>query len=212
MLDHAGVSATRPKHRLRAALAALVLSFAGCSHFAVAPASDAFEEGRHGRASLVLRDELAIATLGGTPEEIGEQLAALAGEPLLDLLATWRRLEVVRSLFTSTAPKGEAVLPPDHLRELAAVASASSVALPDLVRANGVIDGCACTAFVASGAWTRNGTLIFGRNLDFMPANVLGPATLVLVVHPTGKRAFASVAWPGFSAVASVPRPIVLPF
>src|SRR5581483_1023626 len=45
--------------------------------------------------------------------------------------------------------------------------------------------------------------LLVGRNLDFAPANVLGPKTLVTLYRPQGQHAFVSIGWPGFAAVAS---------
>ena len=42
-----------------------------------------------------------------------------------------------------------------------------------------------------------------GRNLDFFSFDVADKASIILVYHPTGKYAFASIAWPGMIGVLS---------
>src|SRR5207245_687124 len=144
-----------------------------CSHFSVAPASSTFDEGTSGRGRLLLRGNLALACVAGSPAEIGSQLAALAGEPIREVVSSWRWLEVVRSWFTHGPPEGwsaERDVPEDHRLEIEAMASAADVSSEALLRANAAADACACTAFVASGADTRDGSLLLGRNLDFAPS------------------------------------------
>ncbi|MBI3725668.1 hypothetical protein HY251_17210, partial [bacterium] len=195
--------------RARAGLLGLLLLGAtGCSHFSVSPASDVFLEGKSGRGRLLLRGNLAIACVEGSPDEIGSQLGALAREPLRDLLSSWKRLSLLRDLLTSSPPEGHspgAGVPEDHLHEVEAMALSADVDARDLLRANAAADSCACTAFAAFGPadGRARGPLVFGRNLDFAPSHVLGRSTLVLLVRPRGKRAFVSIGWPGFAAVSS---------
>jgi hypothetical protein len=41
------------------------------------------------------------------------------------------------------------------------------------------------------------------RNLDFFPASVIGPRSVVQVMRPLGRHAFVSLGWPGFAGVTS---------
>jgi hypothetical protein len=41
------------------------------------------------------------------------------------------------------------------------------------------------------------------RNLDFFPAGILGRRTVLTIVRPDGKHAFAAVGWPGCAGVLS---------
>lgn len=93
-------------------------------------------------------------------------------------------------------------IPPHAREELRALAAASGVSYEELVLANAVVDS-ACTAFVASGAATRDGSLLVGRNMDFWPTHVLGPATALIMVQAPGRRTFVSVGWPGVTGVVS---------
>ncbi|MFM2090360.1 MAG: hypothetical protein RLZZ127_849, partial [Planctomycetota bacterium] len=58
-----------------------------------------------------------------------------------------------------------------------------------------------CSALVVAPAGDR--PLRVARNMDYAPAELLGPATVVAVMRPAGARAFAAVGWPGMVAVVS---------
>ena len=183
-----------------------LLSLPACGNFSVTPAREVFTEGSALQARLSFEGELPVVQVRGTPEEMGEQLGALAGKPARSLLSSWKFADFFRSIVEpSCAPTDEllGVVPGEYLREIDALSRVAGIDSSDLLRANAVVDACACTAFVASGAATGGAPLLVGRNLDFAPANVLGKNTLLVVYHPENAHAFVSIGWPGFAAVAS---------
>lgn len=185
---------------MRRALLALALPLAGCAHLLVSSPAGHYEEGRAGPARLVVRQGLALAAVEGAPEEIGAQLAALTGGALRALRDEF--FELVPPAPAERARALAAGLPDDHRRELQALARGAGVPYGDALVANVIVDS-ACTAFVASGANTPSGELLFARNMDFPPAHLLGPRTLVTLVRPAGKKAFVSIGWPGVTGVVS---------
>ncbi len=60
-----------------------------------------------------------------------------------------------------------------------------------------------CTALTASGAATKNGHTLIGRNFDFEGPPVFDHDKAVLFFKPEGKLAFASVAWAGMVGVVT---------
>ncbi len=180
----------------------------GCSHFSVgtpyrARALDQPSDGLDGRAArIVVRDGVTLAEVGGTPEEIGRQTGTLFGEQI--------RAQVARCLAAfgdgpETRRRARALadrIPDDHRRELRAVADAAGVPWDDLLTANLVVE-TRCSVVAAWGEARGGAPLAVARNLDFHPADVVGPFTVVLLVRPAGKRPFVSVGWPGFAAVTS---------
>ncbi|MCO5167386.1 MAG: C45 family peptidase [Planctomycetes bacterium] len=182
------------------ALVALPLALAGCAHLVVSSPAGHYDEGRAGPARLVTREGLALAAVEGAPEAIGAQLAALTGGALRALRDEF--FELVPPAPAERARALAAGLPDDHRRELQALARGAGVPYGDALVANVIVDS-ACTAFVASGAATATGELLFARNMDFPPAHLLGPRTLVTLVRPAGKKAFVSIGWPGVTGVIS---------
>lgn len=60
-----------------------------------------------------------------------------------------------------------------------------------------------CTGFAAAGAATTDGALIIGRNFDFEGPPLFDRDKAVLFFKPTGKLAFASVAWTGMTGAVT---------
>src|SRR5690606_20436751 len=90
---------------------------------------------------------------------------------------------------------------PQHRAEIAATAAASGLAEAKLATAHLVIE-CMCSAIAVLPDQDR--PLRVARNMDFFPADLLGAQTLVQVWRPDdGRRAVASIGWPGFSGVIS---------
>jgi hypothetical protein len=177
-----------------------------CGNFSVTPAREIFEEASVAPARLSFADEIPVAQVSGTPEQMGAELGALAGKPAKDLLSSWKFADFFRSIVEPSVASTEdllKVVPQPYLQEIDALSRMAGIDSSDLLRANAVVDACACTAFVASGDATGGAPLLIGRNLDFAPANVLGKNTLLVVYHPENAHAFVSIGWPGFAAVAS---------
>ncbi len=150
-------------------------------------------------ARLVKRPGMVLAEMGGSPERIGEQGGQLLAAPT-------RTLMRVMGLFPAQSPaRTEALtdgIHADHRAELRAYARAARIDAGALQRANLVVDTC-CSALVSLPDAASGRPLMVARNMDFFPAAVLGRATVVSVVRPLGKHAFASVGWPGYNGVIS---------
>lgn len=147
-----------------------------------------------GRLAVV--EGLALLELSGTPEQRGRQAAALVGRQGADLLAVmrWTPQEVLagkerRAAVLAATRAGDRA-------ELDAFAAATGADADALLRANATIETM-CSAVVHVPSAT------VARNMDFFPADALGPATLVQVVREPGRRTYAAVGWPAMAGVIS---------
>jgi hypothetical protein len=171
-----------------------------------------YPEGKHGAGALKYINGIPVLTVEGNPEEIGEQIGALATKPGAKLLTypkevlklfnaslTWPLLVKEANLMLPNFPK-------DYLKEMDAELKASSGDRDLLVVGNTMFDikkmfGCS-TLIVEPERSATKGPL-FGRNLDFPTCGFLQDYTTVEVVKPKGKHAFASVGFPGMLGVLS---------
>lgn len=186
----------------------LLLPADGCA----ADPARRFPEARHGQGELRYVNGVPVLTVAGSPEEIGEQLGTLAVKPAQPLIDSFQGLLQSIGLAKSyplLVKVGNVMLPrfpPDHRRELEAVAKAAGQDRDLLVFANTLLDVKkigGCSTLVAEPARSATGKLLFGRNLDWPPFGPLAEFPLVVVCKPTGKHAFASVTWPGLVGVLS---------
>jgi hypothetical protein len=164
-----------------------------------------YPEAKHGKGELKYIGGLPVLTVAGTPEEIGEQVGALAVKPasaLLGRLKDFLRahgLERAYPLLLRTSALMVLRFPPDHLKEIEAMAKASgwdrdlffSSAFGDLRHLGG------CSVLVVEPSRSATGGPLFGRNLDWPPFPPLPEYSLVTVYRPRGKHAFVSVGFPG---------------
>jgi hypothetical protein len=171
-----------------------------------------YPEAKSGKGELKRVDGVPVLVVQGKPEEMGEQLGALALKPasglvkLADGFVKDRGWDRIYPLLLKTGGVMEPQFPRDHLKELEAAAKASGWPRDLLVFANTIPDlrklgGCS-TLFVEAGRSATGGPL-FGRNLDWPPFGPLHEYTLVVVYRPQGKLAFASVTYPGMVGVFS---------
>jgi isopenicillin-N N-acyltransferase like protein len=179
-----------------------------------APAPFRFREATHGRGSVRYVGDIAVFTVQGTPEEIGEQTAVLAGEVLPPLLETPKRViaqfglnyDVIRPVATAAATAMIAHAPSRFRAEMDSLARNTSADASLLYVANSLtelrrIGGC--SAFMVTPDRSATGEMLFGRNFDFPTFGVLDRYSCVMIVRPEGKRPFASVTVPGFTGVIS---------
>jgi len=160
-----------------------------------------FTAQERGDCRLVTLDGLALAELGGGAAQLGRQAGTLFGDRLPALLGLIRlRPVLIAGLLDGTVARLAEGIPAHHRRELSALAAATGIAERELVAANVLIDVC-CTAVVAEPAAER--PLMVARNLDTFPPGVMGGQTVVSIVRPAGRQAFASIGWPGCVAVLS---------
>jgi hypothetical protein len=165
-----------------------------------------YPEARHGKGELKYIGGLPVLTVAGTPEEIGEQVGVLAVKPasaLLGRLKDFLRahgLERAYPLLLRTSALMVPRFPPDHLKELEAMAKASgwdreiflfASAFGDLRHLGG------CSVLMVEPGRSATGGPLFGRNLDWPPFPPLPEHSLVTVYRPRGKHAFVAVGFPG---------------
>ncbi len=199
---------------LRPKLAALLLLAAGILAAApldgrVARAADpfAFEPAEHGAGSLRRINSVPVLIVGGTPDEIGEQLGALLAPALAQLAS--RQADLIRGFGLQTAPAFLVKLstlmaerfPPDHLTELKAAANAAKLNSDFLLLGNVIYDVSklgGCSVLMVDRDHSATGEMLFGRNMDFPTFGFLDRCSLLVVCRPEGKHAFASVTFPGF--------------
>lgn len=156
------------------------------------------------------RPPFDIVTIGGTPEEIGRG----HGQALRDRI---RMLEAryVQAIFGTasrhaaglvTAAGFRPLMRPHHRAELDALAEAVGLPAGQMLLANSFLDilpSVGCSTIALSGAASADGVPRLGRNLDFPSLGVADDQSLVVVVRPAGRHAFAAVTWPGLIGVLS---------
>ncbi len=141
---------------------------------------------------------LALAEYSGTPAAIGDQCGHLFASRVRHLL---NALPVPGHDHERLA-RLALTLPADYRAELAALAAAAGVDAAMLTRANLIVDTM-CSVVVRLGDDAEHRPLRLGRNLDFSPADQLGPGTVVSILRQPGKHVLASIGWPGCTGVVS---------
>lgn len=165
-----------------------------------------YPEGTHGKGELRYQNGIPIVTLEGSPAEIGEQMGVLVLKPasglrkkaddLLKVYGLEKMFPVLQKVGNVMRPQ----FPPDHLEELESAAKHSGWPRDLLILANTIPDLRKltwCSALIVSPEKSETGAPLFGRNLDTTPFLPLHEYTFVAVYRPTGKRAFAVIAYPG---------------
>jgi isopenicillin-N N-acyltransferase like protein len=165
-----------------------------------------YSDGKQGAGELKHVNGIPILVLEGTPEEMGQQAAALTAKPLAAMLKFPRDLvkkegaEAFWPLLTATAKGMEPQFPPDHLKELDALVKEAKVdrdllifgnTFPDISKAAG------CASLIVGKERSAIGKPLFGRNLDYPTMGYLDQYSLVTVYRPKGKHAFVSIGFPG---------------
>jgi hypothetical protein len=171
-----------------------------------------YAEGKFGKAELKYVNDLPVLVVEGTPEEIGEQTAALTKQPLNRLMnfapallkefGQEKQLPMLKIVGKSMLSQ----FPADHRKEFEAIVKRSGLdrdlgivgnTFADVSKAGG------CSVLLVEPARSATGQILFGRNLDYVTGGFLNEFSLVQVVRPKGKHAFASVGFPGFIGVTS---------
>ncbi len=147
------------------------------------------------------RAGLTIAEYRGSPAAIGAAEGTLFAPRIRSLasLMRWQPGLLLRGRSTRFRATLNAISVDDRDR-IVACADASGVDREVLLRGNAVVDA-QCSALVASADGAR--PLMVARNMDFFPADVLGPATVVSVIRPDHGRTHVVIGWPGSASVIS---------
>ena len=165
-----------------------------------------YVEGKHAGGELRYINTLPVLSVGGAPEQIGEQVAALTAksiQPLLNYPKDYLRRSKAEALWPALVVAGKLMqpnFPSDYQREMEAGLKHSGVDRDLVIVGNTMFDfkkigGCSTLAIEAPRSTT--GGPLLGRNLDFPTLGLLEKFSLVLICRPEVKRAFASVGFPG---------------
>jgi hypothetical protein len=199
--------------RFRAILCLVVLAGFGVAELAPATKPFHFPPAKHGRGELQYVNGLPVLAVEGTPEEMGKQMAILAGKPsqraltypkdVLSYLATPVGLKLIWPLVVKNGNRLLQNFPADHRREFEALATASGLNRELLVAVNTMFDLkqdlaalFGCSALIIEGPRSATGQPIFGRNMDYISLGYLHEYSLVTIFRPRGKHAFASIGFP----------------
>ncbi len=172
-----------------------------------------YPAGRAGNAELRYINDVPVLTVGGSPEEIGAGVGAVALKPSSRILSFPRQLLDAEKagdawpLFVRVGKGMVKQFPADYRVEMDAVARSAGADRDSVTVANTFFDlksTFACSALMAEGPpQAATGGVLFGRNLDYPSLGYIHEHTLVTVYRPTGKHAFASVGFPGIVGVLS---------
>jgi isopenicillin-N N-acyltransferase-like protein len=157
--------------------------------------------------------QLPVLIVSGSPEEIGEQIGALALRPaqrLKQIPYDLAKLQHTEHLFPILLQVGKVMLPQfldDYRKEMAAMSKSGDMDI-DLLTVVNTIDDLdrigGCSSITIEPAHSATGGMLMARNLDYSPIPEDVPNyTLITVYHPRGKLSFASVGFPGWLGVLS---------
>ncbi|MCA9064834.1 MAG: peptidase C45 acyl-coenzyme A:6-aminopenicillanic acid acyl-transferase, partial [Planctomycetaceae bacterium] len=160
----------------------------------------------HGRLQWI--EGQRVATLWGTPEEIGtahgQLLRAEAVRCIESVLYTFGTAHVIRTgrWFRHDLDAAYARLSPHiperHKTETRALAAALELDADQVEALNVFPELFHCSGFAVFGTATKDGTLYHGRVLDYMTTIGLQDACVTLIVRPNDHLAFANVGYAGF--------------
>jgi hypothetical protein len=161
-----------------------------------------------GRLTIV--EGVPVVHLEGTHFEIGRQHGALLKEQIHFLHKEYGENFmfplVGEQNIREWAETAESFIPQKYIEEMRGIAEGSGISYEKTLQINCAIDrlqSLFCSTVTASGDATKDGDVIFGRNLDFAGRGILHKATVVLVMKPDGETPLLSVTWPGLIGVLS---------
>lgn len=163
---------------------------------------------------------ISVATLSGSPRDIGTQHAKLMADRIPQTEAAFNKLMpdmpggvvgrwLIRQFVMIQVRRIEKYLNPDELEELKAMADQApdgSGDYRDILYYHVLQDigqNYACTGAAAAGSASKVGGPLAGRNFDLDNRSLLEPVKTVFFIRPDNKLAFASVAWPGMAGAVS---------
>jgi isopenicillin-N N-acyltransferase-like protein len=171
-----------------------------------------YREARHGGAELKYYGKIPVLAVAGSPEEVGGQIGTLQAAVVKNLQGSiegyvrFRGWNDVYPWILKAGALLEWNFPRSHRAEFSSAMKAAQVDRELLILINtafDVVSAFACSTLVAEPARSETGALLFGRNLDLPPFANLHELALVTVYRTQGKRAFASVGFPGQFGVIS---------
>ncbi len=200
---------TPPLHRYRPALLLLLwltaVSTTATAHERIYP------EARHGRGELRYIAGIPVAIFQGSPEEIGAQHAALVLQPGAALLSFPKDFvaaggqEAIWPLVVDACQTLWKQSPQRYQREVAALVEDTPSHAEAVSVANTLLElrRLGCSTLIVEPQQSTTGGPLFGRNFDFPSLGVLDRYSLVMVLRPTGRHAFAAVSFPSLVGLFS---------
>jgi isopenicillin-N N-acyltransferase like protein len=146
-------------------------------------------------------DDLALLLTHGDGTNMGRQSAELYGketQALVTALNFHPRLQ--RESGHDQLETLKEKIPVAYRDELHALSQHAKIDENTLIRLNLAVD-VLCT--VAIRLPSKEQPLRIARNMDFPPAQLLGPMTLVHIRRSPGNRTVCSIGWPGYIGVLS---------
>ena len=151
-----------------------------------------------------------VIDLSGSGTDIGREHAEALGDGIRKLhgryIAAYFKSATTKFIAMTAASLFEPKIAPEHMAEVKALASYSSIDPRQMLLAQCFLDlspMTACSTVTLPASASPDGVARFGRNLDFPSFDVADKASVVLVYRPQHRYAFASVAWPGMVGVLS---------
>jgi hypothetical protein len=162
-------------------------------------------------AELRYIGDIPVAIFTGMPEQIGRQHAALLKEPGRAAIEFPKKFVAefgLDAFWPFMAQAGRTLMlaaPERHQHELAAIAKYSHLGDDRLAVANTLLElrRMGCSSMIVEPSHSATGGPLFGRNLDFPTLGELHKYSLLMVYRPEGKRAFASIGFPGLVGAIS---------
>lgn len=145
-------------------------------------------------------DGAAIGTRHG--QRLGPQIQSLHSQ----YLEKWFDNPTQRFLATAAARGFALHLLPEHRAEVDALAESAGIDPDQMMLAQCFLDlspMTACSTISLPASASPDGVARMGRNLDFPSFNLADKQSVVFIVRPQGKYAFAAVSWPGLVGVLS---------
>ena len=168
--------------------------------------------GKKGGAELRFIDTVPVLTVRGTPAQMGAAVGALALKPgsrLLDYprdLLKLRRVDLLWNTFVGSGRTMYKQFPEAYKEEVEAMLWAAHADRDLVIAGNTFFDlkkVFACSAVAVGKERSGTGGPLLGRNLDYPSLGYVQHYSLVTVYRPDGKKAFASVGFPGVVGVLS---------
>jgi len=156
-----------------------------------------------------------VVELRGDPAGLGKSQGSQLGDDIRTLLHDYMTRafdlgqEAGRRKYKQAleiAAGFEPYIRPEHRAEISALAASIGLDPAEVMLGQCFPDlnpDSACSTVALPASASADGIARFGRNLDYTTFGVLERHSLLLVFHPTGRYAFASVSAPGLVGVLS---------
>jgi len=174
------------------------------------PTRPAADVAASARPATIERASLPIIELRGPGTAIGREHGRQLREQIRLLyenyLRKWYANEDAYKQALGRAARFRDHLLPEHRAELQALADAAGIRFDAAMLANSFLDLShveACSTIALPAEASPDGVPRLGRNLDFPSLEIADKHSVLFIVHPRDRYAFAAVGWPGMIGVLS---------